>query len=167
MGRAQRFPALRKMRKPLPAARRSLSDSLYHHWRWCCRSHFQAADNPDEEAIHISQSKYLNNLIEQNHRNIKRRSRPILGFKSFRRAQTILDGIELLHMIRKGQYQHLQSEESSPAEQFYLLEAFIAENATFAYVMSLMRQSSRACFSASCPGSLKAVCLDMMHSISK
>ncbi|WP_419669969.1 IS6 family transposase [Xylella fastidiosa] len=81
------------------------------------------ADKPDEEgnSINIRQSKYLNNLIEQNHRNIKRRSRPMLGFKSFRRAQTILAGIELLRMIRKGQYQHLQSEELSPAEQFYLL----------------------------------------------
>lgn len=45
----------------------------------------------------------------------------MLGFKSFRRAQTILAYIELLRMIRKGQYQHLQSEELSPAEQFYLL----------------------------------------------
>lgn len=42
------------------------------------------------------------------------------GFKSFRRAQPILAGIELNHMIRKGQYQHLQSEGLSPAEQFYL-----------------------------------------------
>lgn len=76
------------------------------------------ADKPDEEAITVRQSKYLNNLIEQDHRNIKRRSRPMLGFSSFRRAQTILAGIELIHMIRKGQYQHLQSEGLSPAEQF-------------------------------------------------
>ncbi|EKN4727594.1 IS6 family transposase, partial [Yersinia ruckeri] len=53
------------------------------------------ADKPDEEAITVRQSQYLNNLIEQDHRNIKRRSRPMLGFKSFRRAQTILAGIEL------------------------------------------------------------------------
>ncbi len=45
------------------------------------------------------------------------------GFKSFRRAQTLLAGIERLHMIRKKQYQHLQSEGLSPAEQFYLLAA--------------------------------------------
>jgi len=81
------------------------------------------ADKPAEEAINVRQRKYLNNLIEQDHRNIKRRSRPMLGFKSFRRAQTILAGIELIHMIRKGQYQHLQSEGLSPAEQFYLLAA--------------------------------------------
>ncbi|MDA5550371.1 DDE-type integrase/transposase/recombinase, partial [Yersinia massiliensis] len=63
------------------------------------------------------------NLVEQDHRNIKRRIRPMLGFKSFRRAQTILAGIELLHMIRKGQYRHLQSEGLSAAEQFYLRAA--------------------------------------------
>lgn len=81
------------------------------------------AEKPDEETITVRQSKYLNNLIEQDHRNIKRRSRPMLGFKSFRRAQTLLAGIELSHMIRKGQYQHSQSEGLSPAEQFYLLAA--------------------------------------------
>ena len=45
----------------------------------------------------------------------------MLGFKSFRRAQAFLTGIELLHMIRKGQYQLPQSEGLSPAEQIYLL----------------------------------------------
>lgn len=77
----------------------------------------------EEEIITIRQNKYLNNLIEQDHRNIKRRIRLMLGFKSFRRAQTLLAGIELLHMIRKGQYQHRQSEGLSPAEQFYCLAA--------------------------------------------
>ncbi|EAX8489216.1 IS6 family transposase, partial [Salmonella enterica] len=40
---------------------------------------------PEAETMTIRQSKYLNNLIEQDHRNIKRRIRPMLGFKSFRR----------------------------------------------------------------------------------
>ena len=65
----------------------------------------------------------LNNLVEQDHRNIKKRIRPMLGFKSFRRAQTLLAGIELIHMIRKGQFQHPQGVGLSPAEQFYLLAA--------------------------------------------
>jgi putative transposase len=47
----------------------------------------------------------------------------MLGFKSFRRAQTILAGIELIQMIRKGQYQYPQNNGLSPAEQFYLLAA--------------------------------------------
>ncbi|CDM92129.1 transposase (fragment) [Xenorhabdus bovienii] len=53
---------------------------------------------PKEEAIVIRQNKYLNNLIEQDHRNIKRRIHPMLGFKHFRRAQTLLSGIELVSM---------------------------------------------------------------------
>lgn len=81
------------------------------------------ADKREEENITIRQSKYLNNLVEQDHRNIKRRVRQMLGFNVFRRAQTILTGIELIHMIRKGQYQHQQSDGLSVAEQFYLLAA--------------------------------------------
>ncbi|MGJ0626472.1 IS6 family transposase, partial [Xenorhabdus bovienii] len=51
---------------------------------------------PKDKQINIRQNKYLNNLIEQDHRNVKRRTRPILGFKNFRRAQTLLAGIELV-----------------------------------------------------------------------
>ncbi|KDL89532.1 hypothetical protein AE02_05268 [Klebsiella variicola] len=79
------------------------------------------AGKPDEETITIRRSKYLNNLVEQDHRGIKRRIRPMLGFKSFRRAQTILAGIELIHMIRKGQLHHPAGDGLSPTEQFYLL----------------------------------------------
>jgi transposase-like protein len=81
------------------------------------------ANKPEEETITVRQNKYLNNLVEQEHRNIKRRIRSMLGFNSFRRAQTLLAGIELLHMIGKGQYQHPQNEGLSPAKQFYLLAA--------------------------------------------
>ncbi|NXZ90052.1 IS6 family transposase [Serratia fonticola] len=81
------------------------------------------AEKPDEETITARQSKYLNNLIEQDHRNIKQRTRLMLGFKSFRRAQTIFAGIELIHMIRKGQYQNQQNDGLSPAEELYLLAA--------------------------------------------
>ncbi|QIE43823.1 IS6 family transposase (plasmid) [Rhodobacteraceae bacterium SC52] len=53
--------------------------------------------------INILQVKYLNNLIEQDHRFIKRITRLTLGFKSFDAAQATLTGIETAHMIRKGQ----------------------------------------------------------------
>ena len=53
--------------------------------------------------IKIRQVKYLNNIVEQDHRAVKRVTRPMLGFKSFRSAQAVLAGIELIHMIRKGQ----------------------------------------------------------------
>jgi putative transposase len=54
-------------------------------------------------AIIIRQVKYLNNLVEQDHRSVKRVTRPMLGFKSFEAAQGTLVGIELMHMINKGQ----------------------------------------------------------------
>lgn len=81
------------------------------------------ADKPDEESITIRQNKYLNNLIEQDHRRIKRRIRPMLGFKNFRRAQTLLAGIEVLCMLSKGQYVQPPGASLSPADQFYLLAA--------------------------------------------
>src|SRR5512144_2396622 len=56
-----------------------------------------------EATIEIRPSKYLNNVVEQDHRSIKRIVRPMLGFNSFRSARTTLQGIELMHMIKKGQ----------------------------------------------------------------
>ena len=53
--------------------------------------------------IGIVQSKYLNNIVEQDHRFIKRITRPMLGFKAFHSADATLAGIETAHMIRKGQ----------------------------------------------------------------
>lgn len=55
--------------------------------------------------ISTVRSKYLNNIIEQDHRFIKRRTRPMLGFKSFTSAASTLDGIEVAQMIRKNQLQ--------------------------------------------------------------
>ncbi|EIM99195.1 integrase [Paraburkholderia hospita] len=52
----------------------------------------------------LRSSKYLNNLIEQDHRNIKSRVNVMLGFKRFRSAAVTLSGIELMHRIRKGQF---------------------------------------------------------------
>lgn len=53
--------------------------------------------------IRIRQSQYLNNRIEQDHRRIKRRVRPMLGFKTFGSAATTLAGIEVVQMTRKRQ----------------------------------------------------------------
>lgn len=71
--------------------------------------------------IKLRQSKYLNNLIEQDHRAIKRRTRPMLGFKSFTSATKILAGIELAHMLRKGQMKTIDGQVTSAAQQFYRL----------------------------------------------
>ena len=51
----------------------------------------------------LRQCKYLNNIIEQDHRFIKRRTRPMLGFKRFTTAWRTLRGIEIMHALRKGQ----------------------------------------------------------------
>uniref|UniRef100_UPI001479A7B5 DDE-type integrase/transposase/recombinase n=1 Tax=Ruegeria lacuscaerulensis TaxID=55218 RepID=UPI001479A7B5 len=53
--------------------------------------------------IEMVRRKYLNNIVEQDHRFIKRRTRPMLGFKSFTCASSTLEGIEVANMIRKGQ----------------------------------------------------------------
>lgn len=53
--------------------------------------------------IKIRQVKYLNNIVEQDHRFIKKRVRSMLGLKSFRTAKSIIDGIESMHMVKKGQ----------------------------------------------------------------
>jgi putative transposase len=52
-------------------------------------------------AIAIRQVKYLHNVVEQDHRGVKRVTRPRLGFKSFEAAQDTLVGIELMHMMNK------------------------------------------------------------------
>jgi len=75
-------------------------------------------------AIIIRQVKYLNNLVEQDHRAVKRVTRPMLGFKSFGAAQSTLVGIELMHMLKKGQMVGEEGAEGlTPAEQFYSLAA--------------------------------------------
>jgi transposase-like protein len=81
----------------------------------CSRRHLQPA--------RIHQSRYLNNRIEQDHRAIKRRIRPMLGFKSMNSAHAILGGIEMIHMIRKGQAKCVREAQRSLAEQFDRLAA--------------------------------------------
>ena len=72
--------------------------------------------------ILVRQVKYLNNIVEQDHRAIKRQTRPMLGFKDFRCARILLSGIELMHMIRKGQMKN-GGKAQTPAQQFYSLAA--------------------------------------------
>jgi transposase-like protein len=53
----------------------------------------------------LRSSKYLNNLIEQDHRHFKSRVNVMLGFKRFRNAAVVIAGIALMHRIRKGQFE--------------------------------------------------------------
>src|SRR6201746_1050248 len=80
----------------------------------------QAINAERETPIKIRQVKYLNNIVEQDHRAIKRRTRPMMGFKNFRCARIILCGIETMHMISKGQMDNAGVSRTA-AEQFYSL----------------------------------------------
>jgi hypothetical protein len=60
--------------------------------------------NPDWQTVVIRSCRYLNNIVEQDHRAIKRRCAPMLALKSFRTAAVTLAGIELVHRIKKGQF---------------------------------------------------------------
>ena len=74
--------------------------------------------------IAIRQVKYLNNIIEQDHRAVKRVTRPTLGFKSFTAAHNTLAGIELMHMLKKRQLVvEAGAKGHTAAEQFYALAA--------------------------------------------
>jgi putative transposase len=64
-----------------------------------------------------------NHTIEQDHHGVKRITRPMLGFKSFDTAQCTLAGIELMHMLRKGQIEEGVEQGLTPAQQFYSLAA--------------------------------------------
>ena len=75
-------------------------------------------------AIVIRKIKYLNNIVEQDHRAVKRVTRPMLGFTSFDAAQGTLAGIELMHMIKKKQMVlEARDEGLTAAELFYSLAA--------------------------------------------
>jgi putative transposase len=69
----------------------------------------------------IRQIKHLNNIVEQDHRGIKRITNPMMGFKSFHSAASTLSGIELCRMLKKGQ--HTDAKNSPAFELFYALAA--------------------------------------------
>lgn len=79
----------------------------------------EALNAERETPIKVRQNKYLNNLVEQDHRAIKRIIRPMMGFKNFRCARIILSGIEVMHMIRKAQMK--DGVGRTVAAQFYSL----------------------------------------------
>ncbi|PVE22795.1 IS6 family transposase [Microvirga sp. KLBC 81] len=128
-------------RRNLTAAKRFLRKALKRHGRperividgsQTNREAILSCDTTDRlqdrsrrelKPIRIRQSAYLNNRIEQDHRAIKRRVRPMLGFKSLATARVIVGGIEMVHMMRKGQAKYARNSKLSIAEQFELLAA--------------------------------------------
>ncbi|UXU86190.1 IS6 family transposase [Burkholderia sp. S-53] len=73
-----------------------------------------------EQPVKIRQQKYLNNIVEQDHRAIKCRTRPMMGFRDFHCARILLGGIEVMHMIAKGQMKAARKNQTV-TEQFYAL----------------------------------------------
>ena len=66
----------------------------------------------------LRQIKYMNNVIEQDHRNIKRTVKQLMGFKSFNTARRTLRGIEAMSMIRKGQVKDIDQGNSVSQVKF-------------------------------------------------
>ena len=71
--------------------------------------------------IVVRQVKYLDNIVEQDHRTIKRVTWPMFNFKSFRAAGSVLADMERMHMIRKGRFAIDGADAMSFADQFYAL----------------------------------------------
>ena len=71
--------------------------------------------------IELRQSKYLNNIVEQDHRAVKRITDPMLGLKSFWSAQRLISGIQTMHMIKKQQLHCPGGQPMSTADRFYSL----------------------------------------------
>jgi hypothetical protein len=61
-------------------------------------------EHPEWQSVVVRSRRYLNNIVEQDHRAVKRRCAPMLALKSFRTAAITLAGVELAHRIRKGQF---------------------------------------------------------------
>ena len=128
-------------RRNLTAAKRFLARALKRHGRperividgsQTNREAILSCDTTDRlrntsrrklKPIRIRQSQYLNNRIEQDHRAIKRRVWPMLGFKSIGSAPAILSGIEMVHMMHKQQAKYACNPQPSLAEQFDMLAA--------------------------------------------
>jgi putative transposase len=128
-------------RRDLIAAKRFLNRALKRHGRpetvvidgsQTNREAILSCDTTDRlrdrsrrklKPIRIRQSRYLNNRIEQDHRAVKRRVRPMLGFKALDSARAVLGGIEMVHMMRKQQAKYAPNLQPSLAEQFNILAA--------------------------------------------
>ena len=100
-----------------------------------CRPHLKATNDSwrvDETYVtagvlsavcELRQNKYLNNLVEQDHRFIKRLVKPGLGFFSFETAKKTLQGYEVMNMIRKGQVRGVKKGDG-PRQAAFIAELF-------------------------------------------
>jgi hypothetical protein len=85
------------------------------------------ADRSLPRGVQLRQCKYLNNLIEPDHRNVKKRARLAAGYRSFQSAWRTLQGIETIHMIRKGRVRWLAAHDVAGEALFinFAMEALL------------------------------------------
>jgi putative transposase len=121
-------------RRDLAAAKRFLHKALKRHGRperigidgsrtnreaiVSCETAARLRDRRMLKPVRIRQSRYLNHRIEQDHRAIKTRICPMLGFKSVNSARAVLSGIEMVDRMRKGQAKYARNAQPSLADQF-------------------------------------------------
>ena len=113
--RQKQYPAI--FTKAPRRARTYLSASFVHRGTSIFR-----LESPDNSLRALRRRAMSSKHRQQDHRAIKRRTRPMLGFKNFRCARIILGGIEFMHMIVKGQMKD-GGIAQTPAQQFYSLVA--------------------------------------------
>jgi len=77
----------------------------------------------NKKRIEIRKCKYLNNIIEQSHRFIRKKTRPMLGFKSFNSASITLAGFEIVRMLQKRQQRNARNSTKTVPEMFRSLAA--------------------------------------------
>ena len=85
----------------------------------------KAHNKESHSRVHLRRVKYLNNIVEQDHRPVKGKMKAMMGFKTFRTARITIGGIEFVHMLRKGQMRSPDGKKVSWVEQFFSL-AFAA-----------------------------------------
>jgi transposase-like protein len=66
----------------------------------------------------LRRTKYLTNIVEQDHRFVRRRWRAMQCFRSFHTAERTLEGVEALHMMRKGRVKRLDGRDSTGQAKF-------------------------------------------------
>jgi transposase-like protein len=115
--RRDREAALRFLRKAI--RHNAMPDKITIDKSGANTAAIESHNTENDAGMQIRRIKYLNNIVEQDHRAVKRLVRPMLGFKSFWSAAVTPTDIELMHMIRKGQV--LLTDELSPAQQSYSL----------------------------------------------
>ena len=71
-----------------------------------------------EKKTEVRQIKYLNNLVEQDHRSVKRITNAALGYQSFHTAWRTIRGIEIMHMINKGQVESVSKKDVLEQKKF-------------------------------------------------